>query len=74
MSTEISNRTYYNFRSAKDIFHIGQFVSVGASYSEPCGTIVGFSDEFPFKALVRLDHCGNFKGSTTCWIEIKHLS
>jgi hypothetical protein len=72
MSTEFSSRTY-NFRTAKDIFRIGQFVIVGASYSEPFGTIVGLSDEYPFKAQVRLDHHGGFNGSTTCWIKIEHL-
>lgn len=56
---------------AKDIFCIGQKVRVGADYSEPQGTIVGLSDDIPYRAQVRLDH---WQGSTTCWIKMEHLS
>jgi hypothetical protein len=52
-------------------FKVGNIVSVGASYSQPRGTIVELSNNLPFKAFVRLD--SNSGGSTSCWIDSRNL-
>jgi hypothetical protein len=50
---------------------VGDSVLVGGSHSEGHGMIVGLSDEFPFKAQVKLPW-GN-GATTTVWIKSQYL-
>ena len=53
-------------------YKVGDRVLVGGDYSQPEGTIVGLSNEFPHKAQVRLNSPSG--SSVTCWIKSEYLS
>lgn len=62
----IQDRGIYS--SSKSEFKVGDKVEVGASYSEPRGTIEKLDGT---RAFVRLDHKNGC--STSCWISFLYL-